>query len=76
MNAAAGKPEAQAEGLCVASPETTPHSLGSRLADVARELRPYNHAGLCDPAARNMYRFTAAPVCNTTRFHGDAKGST
>jgi hypothetical protein len=29
--ATAGKPEAQAEGIRVASPETTPHSLGSRL---------------------------------------------
>jgi hypothetical protein len=29
--AAAGKPEAQAEGIRVASPETAPHSLGSRL---------------------------------------------
>jgi hypothetical protein len=30
-SAAAGKPEAQAEGIRVAAPETTPHSLGSRL---------------------------------------------
>jgi hypothetical protein len=29
--AAAGKPEAQAEGIRVGSPETAPHSLGSRL---------------------------------------------
>lgn len=29
---------------------------------VARELRPYNTAGLCDPEAHNMYRYTAAPV--------------
>jgi hypothetical protein len=28
---AAGKPEARAEGICVAPPETDPHSLGSRL---------------------------------------------
>jgi FADH2 O2-dependent halogenase len=28
---------------------------------VASGIRPYNSAGLCDPAARNMYRYTAAP---------------
>lgn len=27
---------------------------------VAGEIAPYNTAGLCDPAARNMYRYTAA----------------
>jgi FADH2 O2-dependent halogenase len=26
---------------------------------IARGLAPYNTAGLCDPAARNMYRYTA-----------------
>jgi FADH2 O2-dependent halogenase len=40
----------------------TPADVAAFEADVARELRPYSHAGLCDPAARNMYRFTAAPV--------------
>jgi FADH2 O2-dependent halogenase len=30
--------------------------------EVARRLQPYNHAGLCDPAARNMYARTALPV--------------
>ena len=28
--------------------------------DVARALQPYNSAGLCDPNARNMYRYTVA----------------
>ena len=32
--------------------------------DLAAALRPYNIAGLCNPAAQNMYRYTAAP-------HGD-----
>jgi FADH2 O2-dependent halogenase len=28
----------------------------------AAELRPFNHAGLFDPAAQNMYRYTALPA--------------
>lgn len=28
---------------------------------VADALRPFNHAGLCDPAAHNLYRYTALP---------------
>ncbi len=28
---------------------------------VAAAIAPYNRVGLCDPAARNMYRYTAAP---------------
>jgi FADH2 O2-dependent halogenase len=29
---------------------------------VAETIAPYNHAGLCDPASRNMYRYTALPA--------------
>jgi len=29
---------------------------------VRRAIEPFNRAGLCDPSARNMYRYTAAPV--------------
>jgi FADH2 O2-dependent halogenase len=29
---------------------------------VARELRPFNHVGLCDWSGDHMYRYTAAPV--------------
>lgn len=29
---------------------------------VAEVIAPFNTAGLCDPAARNMYRYTAMPV--------------
>lgn len=39
----------------------SPATLDEFDAEVARELAPYNHAGLCDPSVRNMYRFTAAP---------------
>lgn len=28
---------------------------------VAAAIAPFNHVGLCDPAARNMYRYTAPP---------------
>jgi FADH2 O2-dependent halogenase len=31
-------------------------------SQVAKAIHPYNRVGLCDPEARNMYRFTAAPV--------------
>jgi tetracycline 7-halogenase / FADH2 O2-dependent halogenase len=31
---------------------------------IATGLRPYNIAGLCDPSARNMYRYTAATKPN------------
>ena len=34
-------------------------SFERRTADA---LAPYNHAGLCDPAAQNMYRYTALPA--------------
>jgi FADH2 O2-dependent halogenase len=29
---------------------------------VAEAVTPYNHAGLCDPSCRNMYRYTAVPL--------------
>ncbi len=29
---------------------------------VRRAIEPFNRAGLCDPQARNMYRYTAAPT--------------
>ena len=29
--------------------------------EVADAIAPYNLVGLCDPSARNMYRYTAAP---------------
>lgn len=30
------------------------------IADLAKRIAPYNTAGLCDPSAQNMYRYTAA----------------
>lgn len=30
--------------------------------ELATAIRPFNTVGLCDPAARNMYRYTAAPA--------------
>jgi FADH2 O2-dependent halogenase len=30
-------------------------------AEVARRIEPFNRVGLCDPAARNLYRYTAVP---------------
>ena len=29
--------------------------------ELVRTIQPYNTVGLCDPACRNMYRYTAAP---------------
>jgi hypothetical protein len=29
---------------------------------VAEAIAPYNVAGLCEPTARNMYRYTAVPI--------------
>ena len=29
--------------------------------EIRRSITPFNHAGLCDPSARNMYRYTIAP---------------
>ena len=30
--------------------------------EVAQAIEPFNRAGLCDPSAQNMYRYTAAPL--------------
>jgi FADH2 O2-dependent halogenase len=39
----------------------SPEAIASFCTTVAREIRLYNEVGLCDPDARNMYRYTALP---------------
>jgi hypothetical protein len=36
-----------------------PQSAERFFQEVAREIAPYNDAGLCDPTVNNMYRYTA-----------------
>jgi FADH2 O2-dependent halogenase len=39
--------------------ELSPAAIADFERFIARGLEPYNTAGLCDPAAKNMYRYTA-----------------
>ena len=39
----------------------SPEAIASFCTTVAEEIMPYNEVGLCDPDARNMYRYTALP---------------
>lgn len=48
---------AATESVLRAPPAASPQELLQR---AGKALAAYNHAGLCDPAAHNMYRFTAA----------------
>lgn len=43
------------------SEDISPGSAKNIERTVAAAIRPFNHVGLFDPAARNMYRHTAAP---------------
>lgn len=47
--------------------EQPARSAGEHSAEIARAIQPYNIAGLCDPAARNMYRYTAVPIEDSPR---------
>jgi FADH2 O2-dependent halogenase len=47
--------------LDVAVESGSPDATSSFCTTVAREIVPYNEVGLCDPAAQNMYRYTALP---------------
>lgn len=47
---------------CVPPPGSdAPPAVAAFESAVAHGIGPYNRVGLCDPACRNMYRYTAAP---------------
>jgi len=46
----------------LAAGEPGPNEVAAFERRIAEGIAPFNDAGLCDPAARNMYRYTALPV--------------
>lgn len=38
----------------------TPEARAQFIAEVSKQIAPYNTAGLCDPSVHNIYRYTAA----------------
>src|SRR5439155_24906881 len=54
-----------AADICCRAPTIRVADAGQFAADVGRAVAPYNAAGLCDPARRNLYPFTSTVPSET-----------